>query len=285
MNTLPVETQVQILTALVEGNSLRSTARMTGAAKRTVSSLLRDMGAHCKNYHDRSVVGVEAKRVQADEIWSFVGCKQKNLKKGDQGRGDCWTWTALDQDSKLLISYRLGARGIEDGMAFLTDLRDRLATRVQLSTDGYHIYFKAVRKAFGWHQVDYAMIQKIYGKTAVDSDPARRYSPGKCIGIETRVVMGDPNPEDICTSHVERQNLNMRMAMRRFTRLTNAFSKKVECHLYAVALHTMYYNYCRPHMTLTKARGGIRTTPAMAAGLADRPWSVTDLLNLMLHPE
>lgn len=280
MNRLSEEKQAMILRALCEGNSIRATARMVGCAKRTVSNLLRDVGAHAKNYHDRFVTDLDAKRVQCDEIWSFVGAKERNVPKGQKGddRGDVWTWTALDQDSKLLISYRIGCRGLPTALPFMDDLRSRLTERVQLSTDGHGVYLKAVELAFGWYQVDYAMLVKIYGQT---SEGQRRYSPPECIGAEKKQVMGYPKEEDVCTSHVERQNLTMRMHMRRFTRLTNAFSKKVEYHLYAVALHTMYYNFVRPHTTLTKAAGGIKTTPAMAAGIADRPWTVEGLLGLL----
>ncbi len=279
-NVLSEEKQAMILRPLCEGNSIRATARMTGTSKNTVSRLLRIVGAHCKNYHDRFVRDIDAKRVQADEIWSFVGAKERNVPKEKKGQdlGDVWTWTALDQDSKLLIAYRIGDRSIATGLPFMDDLRDRLSERVQLSTDGHGVYLKAVELAFGWQQVDCAMLVKIYGQTA---DGRRRYSPPECIGATKEKVMGDPKADDVCTSHVERNNLTMRMQMRRFTRLTNAFSKKVEFHLYAVALHTMYYNFVRPHTTLTKKAGGIKTTPAMAAGIADRPWTVEDLLELL----
>lgn len=280
MNRLSEDKQAQILGALVEGNSLRATARMTGTSKNTVSKLLRDVGAHCKNYHDRFVRDLECKRVQCDEIWAFVGCKEKNVPEGErrEGRGDVWTWTALCPDSKLLVTYRIGNRDAETGCAFMADLADRMASRIQLSTDGLGVYLKAVEEAFGWDQVDYAMLVKIYGQSF---EGQRRYSPAVCLGAEKKWVMGDPKAEDCCTSHVERSNLTLRMHSRRFTRLTNAFSKKVEYHLYAVALHTMYYNYCRPHQTLTKRAGGFKTTPAMAAGLADRPWTIFDLLALL----
>ena len=196
-------------------------------------------------------------------------------------RGDVWTWTALDQDSKLAIAYRVGKRDPIDANAFMEDLGDRLANRVQMTTDGLKIYLRAVEGAFGWGGVDYAMLVKLYGAAGSEKDPSRRYSPGVCIGIEKSSIMGTPDEADVCTSHVERQNLTMRMQMRRFTRLTNAFSKKVEFHLYAVALHFMHYNFCRPHMTLSRANRGIHTTPAMAAGLANRVWTVYDLLNLL----
>jgi IS1 family transposase len=282
MNTLPAECQTAIIRALVDGNSIRATCRITGTAKGTVLSFLRVIGAHCKNHHDRFVRGVEAKRVQADEIWSFCGSKEKNTKpeKKAEGNGDCWTWSALDQDSKLIVSYRVGARDFETAHAFIEDLADRLANRVQLTTDGLHLYLTAVEDAFGWAGVDYAMLVKAYG-SAPDNEGNRRYSPAVCLGAQKKAIMGRPDEADVCTSHVERQNLTMRMQMRRFTRLTNAFSKKVEFHLYAVALHFMWYNYCRPHQTLTRAHRGIHTTPAMAAGLATRVWTEYDVLNLL----
>lgn len=283
MNQLTMDARSRVLAALVEGNSIRATCRLTGTAKGTVLALLRDVGAHCKNHHDRFVRGVSAKRVQADEIWSFVGAKDRNTssERKAQGRGDVWTWTAIDQDSKLVLGYKVGARDAKTATVFMQDVADRLANRVQLSTDGHQAYFEAVESSFGWNGVDYAMLVKIFGQSPDDKGPRRRYSPPICIGAEKKIVMGKPVEEDICTSHVERQNMTMRMQMRRFTRLTNAFSKKLENHLYAIALHFMYYNYCRPHMTLTKAAGGIKTTPAMAAGLADRVWSIGDILHLL----
>ncbi len=191
-----------------------------------------------------------------------------------------WTWTALDQDSKLIVAYRVGNRDPKTGHAFIQDLHDRLSSRVQLTTDGLTIYLTAVERAFGWGQVDYAMLIKLYGHSP-DGEENRRYSPAVCVGTRKEPIMGRPEEADVCTSHVERQNLTMRMQMRRFTRLTNAFSKKVENHLYAVALHFMHYNFCRPHQTLTRANRGIHTTPAMAAGLTNRVWTMEDILNLL----
>ncbi len=278
-NVLDRSKQIQILRALCEGNSIRATARLVGVSKDTVQKLLRIVGAHCKNYHERHVVNVEAKSVQADEIWSFVGCKEAQLYDDERGlgRGDVWTWTALDHDSKLIISYRVGNRDMANAEAFMLDLSERLSHRVQLTTDGLYMYFRAVEKAFKWNGVDYAMLIKIYGSNSAE----RRYSPAKVLGIEKNVIMGNPKEADISTSYVERQNLSMRMANRRFTRLTNAFSKKVEYHLYAVALYFMHYNYCRKHQTLTKAANGVHTTPAMAAKLTDHVWSISDLLDLL----
>lgn len=282
MNTLSRDRQAAILRALVEGNSLRATARLTGTSKNTVANLLKIVGAHCKNAHDRHVRGVACTRVQCDEIWAFCGAKEKNATPAQkaEGWGDVWTWTALCQDSKLLLSFKVGDRDAPTAYAFVEDLHERLSNRIQLTTDGLKLYLAAVEDTFGWARVDYAQLVKIYGP-GPEREAARRYSPARFVSAEKVAIMGKPDPADVSTSHVERQNLTMRMHMRRFTRLTNAFSKKVEYHLYAVALHAMFYNYCRPHQTLTKKRGGVKTTPAMAAGLAKRPWTVEDLLDLL----
>jgi IS1 family transposase len=252
---------------------------MTGAAKGTILTLLRNVGAHCKNHHDRTVRNVPAKRVQLDELWAFIGKKQKRVTFEEQGKGlgDVWTFYALDQDSKLVISYRVGNRDGYNTRAFVLDLAERLANRVQLTADGMHLYRPAVEEAFGWWGTDFAQLVKIY---AADWESAKgRYSPAECIGAEKHPVMGDPNPDDITTSHVERMNLTTRMQVRRFTRLTNAHSKKLENHLYAVALHVMWVNFCRPSMALSE--GKRKVTPAMAAGLADRVWMAEDILALM----
>ena len=278
MNVLSNEKQAAILSALVEGNSIRATARMVGCSKNTVSRLLRIVGLECMDHHDRAVQDVETDQVQADEIWAFVGCKERQVpeeQKG-RGRGDIWTFTAICRDSKLLIAYRVGNRTSEDALAFMDDLAARVANRIQLTTDSHRMYPMAIELAFGYGQVDYAQVQKQY-RTSPEGQ--RRYSPPVCTGCKKRRVMGNPDREMVSTSHVERKNLTMRMSMRRFTRLTNAFSKKGEFHIYAVALHTMYYNFCKPHMTLTRGRGGLKTTPAMAAGLADCPWTLYNLLD------
>ncbi|MDB4948679.1 MAG: transposase [Gemmatimonadetes bacterium] len=274
------ERQAAVLRCLVEGNSIRATVRLTGAAKNTVVKLLRDVGSACLNHHDRAVQNVSCRRVQCDEIWAFVGSKEKNTapEKKDLGWGDVWTWTAIDQDSKLVLSYEVGDRDPDTAQAFAFDLAGRLANRVQLTTDGLRLYLTAVEDAFG-REVDYAMLVKMYSEGG-GVDGARRYSPARYVSSRKVAVTGDPVVKDITTSHVERSNLTMRMSMRRFTRLTNAFSKKSENHLLAVALHFSFYNYCRPHMTLNKRNDGKPTTPAMAAGLADRVWTVYDLLGL-----
>jgi IS1 family transposase len=222
---------------------------------------------------------VTARRVQVDEIWSFVGCKARNVKPERWGEaGDIWTWVGLDADTKLAIAYRVGDRGLGIATRFVRDLAARLANRVQLTTDGHNVYLTAVENAFGWDGVDYAQLVKLYGQpTGGDS----RYSPPQCVGARKEWIMGDPDERHVSTSFVERQNLTMRMQMRRFTRLTNAYSKKIANHEAAVAVHFLHYNFCRVHQTLTRAKGGIHQTPAMAAGLADRVWTVEDLVGLL----
>lgn len=278
MNKLSTDRQAAVIRALAEGLSIRATSRLTGAAKGTILTLLRNVGAHAKNYHDRMVRKVPAKRVQADELWAFVGLKQKHASPEERamGMGDAGTYYALDQDSKLIIAYRVGKRDARTTQAFVSDLADRLANRVQLTTDGLYFYKVAVESAFGWYGTDYAQIVKVFG---ADYAGPGRYSPPVCIGAQRVWIMGDPEMDDVCTSHVERMNLTTRMEMRRFTRLTNGYSKKLEFHLYAVALHVMWVNYCRPHSALSE--GKRKVTPAMAAGLADRVWTAADILNLL----
>jgi len=272
MSRLSTSQRVQIVSALVEGNSIRSTCRMTGIAKGTVLSLLADLGSVCAAYHDEHVRNVAAKRIQCDEIWSFCYGKEKNVSEEQRakGAGSLWTWTGLDADSKLIVSYLCGGRDADYAMEFMKDVASRLATRVQITTDGHRAYVEAVEGAFGM-DVDYAMLIKLYGNPA---QPDTRYSPGVCIGTESVQVIGNPDPKHISTSYVERQNLTMRMSMRRFTRLTNAFSKKVENHEHMLAIYFMYYNFCRVHQTL-------RVTPAMEAGLADHVWSVEEMVKLI----
>lgn len=278
MNKLSAADRARILHLLCEGNSIRAVTRLTGASKNTVTKLLVDAGKACMAYHDANVRDVNAKRVQVDEIWSFVYSKAKNVaaaKAAPDGAGDIWTWTAIDADSKLIVSYFIGGRDGECAMWFIDDLRARLASRVQLTSDGHKAYLEAVEGAFG-ADVDYAVLQKIYG-TAPEAARGR-YSPAECIGTKKERIEGDPDPKHVSTSYVERSNLTMRMHMRRFTRLTNAFSKKVENHAYAVALHMMYYNFVRRHATL-------RMTPAMAAGIAKSFWDVSDIVSLIESTE
>jgi len=275
MNKLSTQERARILGCLVEGNSIRATCRMTGAAKGTVLKLLSDTGAACKAYHDQHVFMIQSKRVQCDEIWSFCYAKEKNIPaemQGVFGVGDVWTWTAIDSDSKLMVSYRVDRRDDVAATHFMKDLCARLANRVQLTTDGLRVYLSAVPQAFG-KEIDYGMLKKIYSGPAKSQSPDSRYSPGECCGAQRRKVIGKPDRKGISTSHVERQNLTMRMSMRRFTRLTNAFSKKVENLNHAVALHFMFYNYGRIHQTL-------RVTPAMEAGLTDHVWSLEEIAAL-----
>jgi IS1 family transposase len=254
--------------------SIRAITRLTGASKNTVAKLLVDAGKACLVAHDEMVRNVEAKRIQCDEIWSFCYAKEKQAKKLDNpDAGDVWTWTAIDADSKLILSYLVGDRGHESAKGFMMDLRDRVTGRPQITTDQWHRYAPATLFAFGPY-VDFAQLVKIFCATRGEG----RYSPGECCGTRTEIVQGNPDPAHISTSYVERQNLTMRMHMRRFTRLTNAFSKKVENHAYAVALHMMYYNFVRLHKSL-------RVTPAMAAGITDRLWEIGDIVDLIERAE
>lgn len=280
MNRLDINERAAIIRALVEGNSIRSTARMTGAARNTITSLLVQLGEACSEYQDRTLRNLPSTRIECDEIWSFCYAKAKNVPekhRGDWGYGDVWTWTALDPDSKLIASWLVGWRGEPEAVDFLYDLRGRLANRVQLTTDGHVAYAGAVERTFG-PDVDYAQLIKQYGvEDSEDASPtARRYSPNKVTGQEVRVLTGDPDPAHISTSYVERNNLHMRMSMRRFTRLTNGFSKKVENHAAMVSLHFMFYNFARPHSALGKNR-----TPAMAAGVTDHVWTVQEIAALI----
>jgi IS1 family transposase len=273
MNCLSNEKRVQVISALVEGNSIRSTCRMTGASKGAVLRLLEELGTACAEYHDRHVRKLKVRRLQCDEIWSFVGSKAKNtsVEKKAEGWGDTWTWTAIDADTKLCVSYLVGGRDSGWAHEFMQDCADRISNRVQITTDGHKAYLEAVENAFG-ADIDYAQLQKIYG--APSEQEQRRYSPARCIGADMKVVSGDPDPKHVSTSYVERQNLSMRMGMRRFTRLTNGFSKKAENHCHAIALYFMYYNFARVHQTL-------RVTPAMEAGLTDYVMSIEDICNLV----
>jgi IS1 family transposase len=275
MNKLSTAERVRVVAALVEGMSIRATVRMTGVAKNTIVKLLADLGDVCKKYHDEHVRNLKTKRVQSDEIWSFVGSKQKNIpadKQKEFGRGDVWTWTAIDADSKLIICWHVGRRDIPHAKEFMFDLAERLAERIQLTTDGLRSYPDAVYRAFG-NDIDYTMLIKLYGPSG-DRSGAAKYSPPECIGVKHEPICGTPEPKHISTSYVERQNLTMRMSMRRFTRLTNAFSKKVGNLRHNLALHFMHYNFCRVHQTL-------RVTPAMEAGLANHVWELEELVALI----
>src|SRR5664280_2671981 len=273
MNRLSTAKRTQVIGALVEGNSINATCRMLGVGKHTVLRLLEDAGIACAKFHDFYVRNVRARRLQCDEIWSFVGAKAKNVKpeKEPKGWGDVWTWTAIDADTKLCVSYLVGGRDAGWAYDFMQDCAERVKGRVQLTTDGHKAYLAAVEGAFGC-DVDYAQLQKIYG-APTDADQ-RRYSPAKCIGADMKVVSGNPDPKHVSTSYVERQNLSMRMGMRRFTRLTNGFSKKFENHSHQVALYFFHYNFCRVHSSL-------RVTPAMEAGLTDHIWTLTELCSLL----
>ena len=263
------------MAALVEGNSLRSTSRMTGVARNTITTLLLDLADACAEYHDRCVRNVRVRRLQCDEIWAFVGAKKKNVTPEQEqvGWGDVWTWTAIDADTKLCLSYYVGDRGRHSAYNFMRDCANRITGRPQITTDAHRPYLQAIEDAFGT-EVDYAQLHKIFGASPEEG----RYSPATCIGCEMKTVMGDPNPKHVSTSFVERQNLSMRMGIRRFTRLTNAFSKKVENHAASVALWFGYYNFCRVHQTL-------RVTPAMEAGLSDHVWTMDEFVALLPKTE
>jgi IS1 family transposase len=272
MNRLSTDKRVQVVSALVEGNSLRSIVRMTGVAINTVTKLLVDMGCACAAYHHHHVRNVRVRRLQCDEIWQFIGAKKKNVtpEQEEKGWGDSWTWTAIDADTKLCVTYYVGDRGKIAAYEFMRDCADRIVGRPQITTDAHRPYLQAVEDAFG-ADVDYAQLHKIYGASG---EPETRYSPATCIGCEMKTVIGDPDPKHVSTSYVERQNLTMRMSMRRFTRLTNGFSKKLENHGHMIALYFMHYNFCRIHKTL-------RVTPAMEAGLADHVWTLEELCGLL----
>jgi IS1 family transposase len=263
VSKLPIQTRVQILSMLVEGSSMRSITRVTGCSINTVTKLLEDAGRACAAFHDENVRAVKASKVQCDEIWSFCAAKEKNvpeMKKPVDGAGSVWTWTAIESDSKFIVSWLVGSRDAGCANEFMQDVAARLATRVQLTTDGLKSYLEAVEGAFG-ADVDFAQLVKLYGDEGAPG-PERKYSPGVCTGARKMPIEGEPDPKYISTSHVERHNLTMRMSMRRFTRLTNAFSKKIENHCHALALYFVFYNFCRVHKTLRKS-------PAMAAGVSD----------------
>ncbi len=272
MNRLTIEKRAQVISALVEGNSLRSTVRMSGTAMNTILKLLADMGQACTEYQDKALRNLPCKRIQCDEIWQFCYAKSKNVpaeKQGQFGYGDVWTWVALCADTKLVPSWVVGNRDATTAYALMRDLESRLKNRIQLTTDGHRAYLEAVEGAFGC-LIDYSMLIKLYGN---DAEKEARYSPAECIGTRQIVITGSPDPRHVSTSFVERQNLTMRMSMRRFTRLTNGSSKKVENLEYSVALHYMWYNFARIHKSL-------RVTPAMEAGVSDHVWSMEEIARL-----
>lgn len=272
MNKLSLEKRVQILSMLVEGSSMRAISRVVGASINTVTKLLVDAGNACSAYHDEKVRNLTCKRVQCDEIWSFCYSKQKNVPVHKQGSaGDVWTWTSLDADNKLICNWLVGGRDAEYAYVFIEDLQSRLTHRVQLTTDGHGAYLSAIDRTFGF-DVDYAQLVKLYGKAP--EAMKGKYSPAECIGAKKTTVVGKPDEKHVSTSYVERQNLSMRMSMRRFTRLTNAFSKKFENHCHALALYFVHYNFVRIHKSL-------KVTPAMAAGVTDRLWEVADIVALV----
>lgn len=275
VNKLPLQTRLQILSLLCEGSSMRSISRVADVSINTVTKLLEDAGEACLAAHDKLVRNVQSRRVQCDEIWSFCYAKERNAettKSMIDGAGDVWTWTALDADSKMILAYFVGDRSGQSAMALMDDLQKRLSNRIQLTTDGHKAYVEAVEGAFGG-DVDFAQLVKMYGDSP-DKENQKRYSPAECTGTRKLKIEGNPNIKDVSTSYVERQNLTIRMSMRRFTRLTNGFSKKLENHIHALALYFMFYNFVRIHKTL-------KVTPAMAAGVADRLWSMEDVVSLI----
>src|ERR1017187_5483950 len=272
MNKLNTCHRIQIVRCLVEGNSLRATVRMIGMAKNTVAKLLVDLGTACERYQDEHLRNLPCRRVQCEEFWSFWFGNDKNVSAEQKmkGAGSVWTWTTIDADTKLVPCWMVGRRDVSTAREFIGDLASRLQSKVQLTTDGFRLCLNAIEDAFGG-DIDYAQLIKVYGTSG---EPETRYSPGKFIGIECQRVIGTPDPNHVSTSCVERQNLTMGMSMRRFTRLTNAFSKKLENHMAAIALHLMYYNFARVHQSL-------RVTPAMEAGISNHVWSVEEIVALL----
>ncbi len=272
MNKLPLSKRAEILHMLVEGNSLRATTRISNVSVNTVTKLLIDIGRACADFQDKKLRNLSCKRIQVDEIWSFCYAKQKNVEtaiKAPEVAGDIWTWTAICSDSKLVPSWLVGNRDADCANAFIEDLASRLSSKVQLTSDGLKSYLEAIESAFG-NDIDYAILIKIYGNPI---EAQNRYSPSQCLDIAQKTVVGNPDIDYVSTSYVERQNLTMRMSMRRFTSLTNGFSKKIENHCHAIALHFMYYNFGRIHKTL-------RVTPAMQAGIENHVWSLEEIAKL-----
>jgi len=277
MNKLNQATRIQVVKALFEGNSLRSTSRITGVAVNTVVKLLTELGSACLDYQDKAMRNLTCQKLQCDEIWSFVYAKAKNVPaehEGKFGYGDVWTFVAIDADTKLTPCWHVGSRDVDNAQEFINDLKDRLLNRVQLTTDGHKMYVEAIEGAFG-SNIDYAQLIKIYGQ---ELESEKRYSPAKCTGSKKMLVQGNPDMSKVSTSYIERQNLTMRMSMRRFTRLTNAFSKKLENHMYALALYFLHYNFVKTHKSLANP---YPRTPAMAAGLTNRVWTYEDVLGLL----
>ncbi len=275
MNSLEINKRAQVIAALVEGNSIRATVRMTGVSKNTIAKLIEDLGAACADYQDKAFRDLNCRVIQCDEIWSFVGAKAKNAtdeQKEALSWGDVWTWVAIDADTKLVPCWLVGPRNAGAAYEFIQDLASRLKNRVQLTTDGHKPYLEAVEAHFG-SEIDYAQLIKIYAKSGGKKDETR-YSPADCVGCEKKWVAGNPTKELISTSYVERQNLTMRMSMRRFTRLTNGFSKKIENHAHAIAIHYFHYNFVRIHKSL-------RCTPAMAAGVTSKLWDISDMIAVL----
>ena len=280
MNKLDTSRRSAIVRALIEGNSIRATCRITSTAKGTVLRLLADIGGACREYQDATLRNLPCRELQCDELWSFVGKKEKRTTDAQkaEGMGDAWIWTAIDTPTKLIPCWHVGSRDADAAFTFMEDLVSRLANRVQLTTDGLKVYLQAVEDAFGWNGVDYAMLIKLYGATP---EGQRRYSPAEIIGIQKEWVMGTPDPDKVSTSFVESHNLTMRMRNRRLTRLTNGYSKKLENHMHSLSLYFMAYNFVHVHHTLTKAAKGVHTTPAMAAGITDHVWKVSEIVQLL----
>lgn len=275
MNKLTTEKRAQILGMMVEGMAIRAISRLTGASKNTIVKLLVDAGRACSDYQDRALRELPCKRLQLDEIWSFVGAKEKNVPQDQRGlgTGDTWTFTAICADTKLVPSWFVGRRDAEHTLAFLMDLKGRLGGRVQITTDGFRAYVQAMEEVFG-SDVDYAQLVKVYGKPSPESEAHRRYSPTPCVGANKEAITGAPDMDHVSTSYAERQNLNIRMGNRRFTRLTNAFSKKMENHVHSLSIYFMHYNFCRIHQTT-------RVSPAMAAGVTKKLWDMTDVVRMI----
>jgi IS1 family transposase len=279
MNRMPIEKRAQVLSMMVEGVSIRAITRLTGVSKNTISKLLAEVGQACFEYQDKTLHNLPCKRIQCDEVWSFVGAKKKNVPaqlKGVFGIGDVWTWTALCADTKLIACWMVGTRGAKAAELFLSDLYQRLSHRVQLTTDGHKVYADAVEDTFGI-DVDYAMLVKVYGEDDPNRGSERKYSPNEFVSAIKTPKIGNPDMAHVSTSYVERSNLTLRMSLRRFTRLTNGFSKKVENHIHALAIYFMHYNFGRVHQTL-------RVTPAMEAGLSDHIWSMEEIAALAPEP-